>query len=55
MIIYVFKKHENFSKTNKIFDFFNLKRKMLRAGARAGTFDKLEPEPHKTGPALQHC
>jgi hypothetical protein len=26
-------------------------------GARAGIFDKLEPElePHKNGPALQHC
>jgi hypothetical protein len=27
------------------------------AGARAGAkiFDKLEPEPHKIRPALQHC
>jgi hypothetical protein len=27
--------------------------KMVRAGA--GIFDKLEPEPHKNGPAPQHC
>jgi hypothetical protein len=28
--------------------------KMGRAGAGAGIFDKLEPEPHKNGPAPQH-
>jgi hypothetical protein len=30
---------------------------MVRAGAGAGIFDKLEPElePHKIGPAPQHC
>jgi hypothetical protein len=28
-------------------------RKMVRAGA--GIFDKQEPEPHKNGPAPQHC
>jgi hypothetical protein len=27
--------------------------KMARAGA--GIFDKLEPEPHKNGPAPHHC
>jgi hypothetical protein len=44
LMIYVFKKHENFSKTMKI----------VRAGV--GIFDKLEPEPepHKNGPAPQH-
>jgi hypothetical protein len=26
---------------------------MARAGAEI--FDKLEPEPHKNGPAPQHC
>jgi hypothetical protein len=33
--------------------------KMVRAGAGAGIFDKLEPEPElepdKNGPAPQHC
>jgi hypothetical protein len=33
--------------------------KMVRAGAGARIFDKLEPEPeldpHKNGPAPQHC
>jgi hypothetical protein len=32
---------------------------MVRAGAGAGIFDKLEPEsepePHENGPAPQHC
>jgi hypothetical protein len=28
---------------------------MVRAGVGAGIFDKLEPEPHKYGPAPQHC
>jgi hypothetical protein len=28
--------------------------KMAQAGAGAGIFDKLEPEPHKNGPAPQH-
>jgi hypothetical protein len=28
-------------------------RKMVRSGA--GIFDKQEPEPHKNGPAPQHC
>jgi hypothetical protein len=28
-------------------------RKIVRAGA--GIFDKQEPEPHKNGPAPQHC
>jgi hypothetical protein len=27
---------------------------MVRAGAGAGIFEKLEPEPHKNGPAPQH-
>jgi hypothetical protein len=48
MIIYVFKKHEHFSKTMKMVDLG----KIVRAGA--GIFDKLEPEPHKNGPATQH-
>jgi hypothetical protein len=50
MIIYVFKKPENFLKTWKSYNFM---RKMVRAGA--GIFDKQEPEPHKNGPAPQHC
>jgi hypothetical protein len=29
--------------------------KVVRAEAGAGIFDKLEPEPHKNGPAPQHC
>jgi hypothetical protein len=29
-------------------------RKMVRAGAGIGIFDKQEPEPHKNGPAPQH-
>jgi hypothetical protein len=29
--------------------------KMVGAGAGAEIFDKLEPEPHKIGPAPQHC
>jgi hypothetical protein len=29
-------------------------RKMVRAGAGAGNFDKQEPEPHKNGQAPQH-
>jgi hypothetical protein len=28
---------------------------MVQAGAGAGIFDKVEPEPHKNGPAPQHC
>jgi hypothetical protein len=28
---------------------------MVRARAGAGIFDKLEPEPHKNGPAPQQC
>jgi hypothetical protein len=42
----------------KIFDFFRkYMGKMVGAGAGAEIFDKLEPElePHKNGPALQHC
>jgi hypothetical protein len=59
MIIYryVLKKHEHCLKTMKIVVFFlNYMEKMVRAGARAGIFDKLEPEPepHKNGPAPQH-
>jgi hypothetical protein len=49
----------------KFFDFFlkiygengrNRSRNFLQAGAGAGAeiFDKLEPEPHKNGPAPQH-
>jgi hypothetical protein len=36
--------------------FLNYMGKMVRAGAGAGIFDKLEPElePHKNGPAPQH-
>jgi hypothetical protein len=30
-------------------------RKMVRAGAGAGIFDKQEPEPHKNRPAPQLC
>jgi hypothetical protein len=38
----------------KIFDFFRkYMGKMVGAGAEI--FDKLEPEPHKNGPAPQHC
>jgi hypothetical protein len=33
--------------------FLNYTGKMVRAGT--GIFDKLEPEPHKNGPAPQHC
>jgi hypothetical protein len=33
--------------------FLNYMGKIVRAGA--GIFDKLEPEPHKNGPAPQHC
>jgi hypothetical protein len=47
MIIYVFKKHEIFLE--------KYMGKEVRAGARAGIFDKLEPEPHKNFPAPQHC
>jgi hypothetical protein len=42
----------------KIFDFFRkYMGKMVRAGAGAKIFDKLEPEPepHKNKPAPQHC
>jgi hypothetical protein len=28
---------------------------MVQAGARAGIFDKLEPESRKNGPAPEHC
>jgi hypothetical protein len=41
----------------KIFEFFlQYTGKMIGAEARSGAeiFDKLEPEPHKNGPALQH-
>jgi hypothetical protein len=38
--------------TMKIFDFF---RKYMGKMAGAEIFDKLEPEPHKNGPAPQHC
>jgi hypothetical protein len=40
----------------KFFKFF-LKHmgKTVGAGAGAEIFDKLEPEPHKKGPAPQHC
>jgi hypothetical protein len=44
----------------KFFEFFlKYMGKMVGAGAEAGAgaeiFDKLEPEPHKNGPAPQHC
>jgi hypothetical protein len=41
----------------KIFEFFSFLGKMIRAGAGAGIFDKLEPELEsvKNGPAPQHC
>jgi hypothetical protein len=29
--------------------------KIVLAGAGARIFEKLEPEPHKNGPAPQHC
>jgi hypothetical protein len=42
--------------TKKIFDFFRkYMGKMVGARAGAEIFDKLEPEPHKNGPAPQHC
>jgi hypothetical protein len=51
------KKHENYLKTMKIVKFFL--GEMVRAGAEAGIFDKLEPEPElepeSNGPAPQHC
>jgi hypothetical protein len=56
MIIYIFKKHENFLKTLKIVNFFLIIR---------GKSSELEPEPEfltswsrsrtKNGPAPQHC
>jgi hypothetical protein len=58
MIIYVFKKYENVLKTLKIAEFFLII--LVRAGAGAGIFDKLEPElepelePDKNGSAPQH-
>jgi hypothetical protein len=48
MIMFVFKKHENFFKTRQIFEFFlKCMGKLVRAGTGAEIFDKLEPEPHK--------
>jgi hypothetical protein len=57
MIIYVFKKHEILLKDENRCNFLKYMGKMVRAGAGAGIFDKLEQEsePHKNGPAPQHC
>jgi hypothetical protein len=59
MIIYVFNRSfppklesKTFLKILKTLKYLNL-RKMARAGAGAGIFDK--PEPYKNGPAPQHC
>jgi hypothetical protein len=39
----------------KIFEFFRkYLGKKVGTGAGAENFDKLEPEPHKNGPASQH-
>jgi hypothetical protein len=45
MIIYVFKKHDNFFHHENRLIFLNYMGKIVRAGAGAAIFDKLEPEP----------
>jgi hypothetical protein len=55
MIIYVFEKPEIFIKLCPFLAFcLKYMGKMVRAGAGSKISDKLEPEPHKNGPALQH-
>jgi hypothetical protein len=53
MIIYVFEKHENLIKPEKMVEFFSIFIvKIAGDGAVVEIFDKLEPEPHKNGPAV---
>jgi hypothetical protein len=54
LIILRFKKHENLLKPWRFFFYFSLKYMGEMVGAGAEIFVKLEPEPHKNGPAPQH-